>query len=142
MAYTPLAGKFGTITVNAQTSHLQEWSVEFEDDVIDVSGFNSTPDADNNVLENFLLGLEKGTISIKGRYNSAAGEKPFSAPMSLRPGLTTTLFLGFSQTHGFTLTAKVVSVKTGTAVRDAGTFEANLRLYVMPSAGGYPDSQT
>jgi hypothetical protein len=141
MAYTPLAGKFGTITINAQQSHLQEWSLELEDDLIDVSGFNANSDADNNILENFLFGLEKGTINIKGRYNSAPGEKPFSAPMSLRPGLTATLFLGFSQTHGFTLTAKVVSVKTGTAVRDAGTFESTLRLYILPTANGYPDAQ-
>lgn len=128
MNYAPIGGKYGYIVVNGVTQNLNEWSANLEVDVIDVSGFGATPDSDGNILEQFLTGLMKAEFTIKGRYNNAAGSKPMAPPVNLRPNLAITAVIGYSAAAAFAVTAVVINVTGGTQVRDAGNFEARIKV--------------
>lgn len=131
--YTPLAGKYGQISWGVTTLPLVEWSVSVEGDVVDTSAFNGTSDADGNITEEFVIGLLKSEIKIKGKMNHYPNMVPTGPTVNLRPNQSATVKLGYSPSLYFLFTARVVSVDGSANVREAGEIEAVIRATSHPT---------
>ena len=135
--YSPVAGKRGWIEVDNIVLPLAEWRLELKGDVIDVSSFGNIADADDNVMDDFLIGLMRGMVTLKGRYNTTANHQPMVAPIALRPNKTHNVFLGYTSTHGVLVEVKVVDVTPNDQVQDAGNFECTVKVKrILPASGG------
>ncbi len=119
---TPIAGKLARlVTVISATTvahEFEDWGLSLKTDLIEVNGFEKSPDADTNYWNSYLQGLNSGQADFGGKYNSA---KTFTN--SFRPGVSlvyTSLYCGLSTSIGFTLTGKCESINVSTQVKQAG----------------------
>lgn len=129
MAFTPVAGKLGAITINSQTCFLDAWRPSINSDMLDVSHFSMTPDADTNYWREFIAGLCGGSFEVEGDWdNQAAAQFLTGAAVKIRPGVAGTGTIGYTSTCQFSFSFKVEAIGGGEQVAGKGRFSGTLRI--------------
>lgn len=77
VAFTPVAGAQGFITINGVNLNLSSWSPQVQAAEVDVTNFNSPTDANGLVHEEFIFGTVTGKFTLEGPLDiSATGYYP------------------------------------------------------------------
>lgn len=121
VAFTPVAGSEGFITINGVNLNLSSWTPSFSVTPIDVTNFNSPTDGNGIVYEEFIFGTATGTFDLEGPLDtSATGYFP-------KPGDTGTGTFGYKGGYTFAITFGVISVTGGQNVKERGQFKINVK---------------
>lgn len=133
-AIVALAGKTGTLTVNAVTVRLSRWTVRVNNSIIEFATTGQTADSDSQYWMNVLSGLNSATIEADGYvdHHATAASRLIGDSIKFRPGTGAagTVVCLFGTTHGFSATVVVESIEGGIDVESTkpDTFRVTLRV--------------
>src|SRR5687767_4958736 len=133
-AIVALAGKIGTLTVNAVSVKLTRWTVRAQNGVIEFATTGQTADADSQYWMGILSGLNSATIEADGYvdHNATAASRLIGDSIKFRvgTGAAGTVVCLFTANHGFSATVVVESIEGGIDVESTrpDTFRVTLRV--------------
>jgi hypothetical protein len=131
---TPVAGKVGRFQTNISSTAVNHEFTNFELNLkaeqIECDGYEKTPDDDGNAWHGYLTCLAGGDWSGGGFWNTAKSPMASFHPGSAGPGSGTpvaysSLYLGITNTIGFTITGPCESVVASSDVSKGQMFKAN-----------------
>ena len=121
VAFTPVAGAQGFITINGVNLNLSSWSPTVQAAELDVTNFNSPTDGNGLVHEEFIFGTVTGSFALEGPLDiSATGYYP-------KVGDTGTGVFGYTGGYTFSIVFGVKSVGGGQNVKDFAKFSIVVR---------------
>lgn len=104
-----IAGKAGTVGVGASNYTFSSWTLDMKTDAVDTTSF------DDGGYKTNVAGLTGATISARGPYNVSS--------TAMSAGTTYSFNLRVNSTVGFTMTARVTSLRVVTDVSRAVELE-------------------
>lgn len=121
VAFTPVAGAQGFITINGVNLNLSAWSPQIKANEIDVTNFNSPTDGNGLVHEEFIFGTVTGKFDLTGPMDvGAIGYYP-------KVGDTGTGVFGYTGGFTYTIVFGVTDVSGGQNVRQRAEFHISIR---------------
>lgn len=131
MAFTPLAGKSGSVRWGSSVGtvlYFSEWNLSVEADIIPADTFEKTA-SNSQYFKTGLVGLIGGEATISGLWENASSLM-YSGPVILARagnllrsgGAATAVFLGVSTTVGFTVTGIIKRINPTSNVAAANMF--------------------
>jgi len=115
------SGKTGSLTVNGITLPMEEWSLEFEVEEVEVTNFMSQG------LKSLIGGIVGGTVSASGPYS---GVSPLDLALD---GTVVSFFFGLGGGAGFTRNVLITGVSFGQNVKEKATLEISGSLTNSPA---------
>lgn len=108
MAYTFLPGYNGVITIPSPSYSfgMAAWEFGFRVEKLPFDTFNKVASV-GLYFKNFLAGLASGDVVIRGYWDNTTAQMPSGPTLLIRPGQSTTIFLGYTTSVGYTLTGFV-----------------------------------
>ena len=121
VAFTPVAGAQGFITINGVNLNLTSWSPQVQAQDLDVTNFNSPTDANGLVHEEFIFGTVTGKFTLEGPLDiSAVGYSPMV-------GDTGVGVFGYTGGFTFSIVFGVLDTSGGQNVKEYGKFHITVK---------------
>lgn len=133
MAFTPYKGSAGRVVVGSTNFvGISQWNIDKQADVVDVTNFESSADANGLVWKEFVQGLGGATGRCQGRWNGDTTNSEELVPI----GTQVTVDLLFNKTSplGYIdLVVIVTGISPSQTLTDAANFGFTFTVQGIPA---------